>query len=83
MRLPGNIGLMGICFAFLVICSSCYEEIVLEKEQQSNPHTLLTINHADGITDLANNRVLFTMVGTENDLFSKITRQKSAFLPGE
>ncbi len=69
MRLPGNIGLMGICFAFLVICSSCYEEIVLEKEQQSNPHTLLTINHADGITDLANNRVLFTMVGTENDLF--------------
>ena len=69
MRLPGNIGLMGIWIVFLLICSSCYEEIVVEKELQSNPHTLLTINHIDGITDLANNRVLFTISGTEIDLF--------------
>lgn len=67
MRKHGNIWLPVVLISFLLICNSCYEEIQLEDELPSSRHSIISINHIDGITDLENNRVLFTLGATELD----------------
>lgn len=69
MRIPGNIWLPGIVVILLLLCTSCYEEIVIDGDPDADPHTLLSINRIDGITDLADNRVFFSIGANTMDPF--------------
>jgi len=69
MHLPGYIKLSFVLMSFLLIGTSCYEEVLLEDDRLESRHNLLSINHINGITDLLNNRVLFALGTTEIDPF--------------
>jgi hypothetical protein len=55
--------------SFLLTGTSCYEEIQLEDDQLGSRHNILSINQVNGITDLVNNRIFFTLGTTEVNHF--------------
>lgn len=73
MRFRGNIWLTGIGIILMSICSSCYEEIVIDEDPEFDPHTLFSINHIDGVTDQVSNRVFFSVgAGTMDPFIAEI-----------
>jgi hypothetical protein len=69
MHLTGIIRLPFVLMSFLLIGSSCYQEIPLEEDRLGDQHNILSINHIYGITDLVNNRIFFTLGTMEADPF--------------